>query len=57
MDAAVRKEQLKRLRTMIEEGERDIAEGRYVEVNSVAEAKAFFEDIKRRGRARLKRSA
>lgn len=57
MDAAVRKEQLKRLRAMIDEGIRDHKEGRFIEINSVEEHRAFFEDIKRRGRARLKRSA
>ena len=57
MDDAVRKEQLARLRAMLAEGERDLAEGRYIEITSAAEHRAFFDDIKRRGRARLKRSA
>lgn len=57
MDKAVRKEQLSRLRAAVEEGERDIAEGRYTEINSKAELREFFDDIKRQGRAALKRSA
>ena len=56
-DVAIRKEQLVRLRAAVAEGERDIAEGRYIEINSKAELRAFFDDINRRGRARLKRSA
>jgi len=56
-DPAIQKEQLTRLRTAVEEGERDLAEGRYTEINSKAELREFFDDIKRRGRARLKRSA
>ena len=57
MDDAVQKEQLARLRAAIDEGDRDLAEGRYTEINSTAELRAFFDDIKARGRARLKRSA
>jgi hypothetical protein len=56
-DEKVRKEQLARLRAMIEEGDRDHREGRYTEIRDSAELRAFFEDIKRRGRERLKRSA
>ena len=56
-DVAVQKEQLKRLRAAIDIGDRDLAEGRYTEINTDAELRAFFDDIKRRGRARLKRSA
>lgn len=56
MDEAVRKEQLARLRAAVEEGERDIAEGRYTAISSKAELRGFFDDIKRRGRAALKRS-
>lgn len=56
-DPAVQRQQLTRLRAAVEEGERDLAEGRYIEINSKAELRAFFDDIKRRGRARLKRSA
>ena len=56
-DPAIQKEQLARLRAAVEEGERDFAEGRYIEINSKAELREFFDDIKRRGRARLKRSA
>ena len=57
MDAAVAKERLARLRALIDEGDRDLAEGRYIEIRHSAELRAFFDDIKRRGRARLKRSA
>lgn len=57
MDAAVRKEQLTRLRAAIDEGMRDHDEGRYIEIKSAAEHRAFFDDLKRRGRARLKKSA
>jgi len=57
MDEAVRKEQLARLRAAVEEGERDIAAGRYTATNSKADLREFFDDIKRRGRAALKRSA
>ncbi len=57
MDKAVRKEQLARLRAAVEEGERDIAEGRYTAINSKAELREFFDEIKRRGRSALKRSA
>jgi tRNA A-37 threonylcarbamoyl transferase component Bud32 len=56
-DEAVHREQISRLRATVEEGERDFAEGRYIEINSKAELREFFNDIKRRGRARLKRSA
>jgi hypothetical protein len=52
-DPAIQKEQLARLRAAVEEGMRDHAEGRYIEINSAAEHRAFFDDIKRRGRARL----
>lgn len=57
MDKAVQKEQLARLRAEIAEGERDLAEGRYTEIRNTAELRNFFDDIKRRGRARIKRSA
>ena len=40
-------------RAAVEEGMRDHAEGRYIEINTAAEHRAFFDDIKRRGRARL----
>lgn len=56
-DKAVQKEQLARLRAAVAEGERDIAEGRYTEISSKAELREFFDEIKRRGRSRLKRSA
>lgn len=56
-DPAIQKEQIARLRAAVEEGERDFAEGRYTEINSKAELREFFDDIKRRGRSRLKRSA
>ena len=56
-DDTVRRKQLARLRAMIAEGERDHAEGRFIEITSAVEHRAFFDDIKRRGRARLKRTA
>ena len=52
-DEAVHREQISRLRAAVEEGMRDHAEGRYIEINTAAEHRAFFDDIKRRGRARL----
>lgn len=57
MDKAVQKERLARLRAEIVEGVRDHAEGRFIEIKSTDEHRAFFDDIKRRGRARLKKSA
>lgn len=57
MDAAVRKEQLTRLRAAIDEGDLDLAEGRSTEINSQAELRALFDDVKRRGRTRVKQSA
>lgn len=57
MDSAVQKERLARLRAMIAVGERDLAEGRYIEIRTAAEHRAFFDDIKRRVRARMKKSA
>ena len=56
-DKAVQKEQLARLRALSDEGDRDLAEGRCIEINSKADLRALFDDIKRRGRARFKRSA
>lgn len=56
-DEAVRRKQIARLRAAIDEGMRDHAEGRFIEIKSAAEHRAFFDDIKRRGRARLKKSA
>ncbi|MEY2879629.1 MAG: hypothetical protein RLZZ15_2009 [Verrucomicrobiota bacterium] len=56
-DRVVQKEQLARLRALIDEGDRDLAEGRYIEIRGATELRAFFDDIKRRGRERLKRSA
>jgi hypothetical protein len=41
------------LRAAVEAGMRDHTEGRFIEINSAAEHRAFFDDIKRRGRARL----
>jgi hypothetical protein len=54
MDAAVRKEQIKRLRAAVAEGIRDHAEGRYIELNTPADFRAFAAGIKREGRARLR---
>lgn len=56
-DKAVQEEQLARLRAMIEEGEKDLREGRYIEIKTKAEHRAFFDEIKRQAKARLKRSA
>lgn len=56
-DSAVQKERLARLRAMIDEGDRDLAEGRYTEIRNSAELRDFFADIKRRARERMKRSA
>ncbi len=56
-DKAVQKEQLTRLRALVAEGDCDLAEGRYTEIKSKADLQTLFDDIKRRGRARLKRSA
>lgn len=52
-DPAIQKEQLARLRAAVEEGRRDHAEGRYIEINTAAEHRACFDDIKHCGRARL----
>ena len=57
MDEAVSKERLARLRALVDEGDRDLAEGRFIEIRTSTELRAFFADIKRRGRERLKRSA
>ncbi len=54
MDDAVQKEQLARLRAAIDEGIADHAAGRYVELETDEEFKAFASEIKRAGRARLK---
>lgn len=56
-DPAIQKDQIARLRAAVEEGERDLAEGRYTEINSKAELREVFDDIRRHGRARLRRSA
>lgn len=56
-DKAVQKEQLARLRAAIDEGIRDHTEGRFIEIKSTAEHRAFFDGIKREGRARLKKTA
>lgn len=56
-DAGVRKESQARLRALIDEGDRDLAAGRVIEVRNAAELRVFFDDIKRRSRARIKRSA
>lgn len=56
-DKAVQKEQLARLRALLDEGDRDLAEDRCIEINSKADLRALFDDIKRRSWARLKRSA
>lgn len=56
-DRAVRQEQVARLRTLLDEGERDHREGRFVEIRSAAEHRTFFDAIKREGRARQKRTA
>lgn len=56
-DEKVRKEQLARLRALIEEGARDQREGRFIEIKSAAEHRAFFDEIKKQGRARLKKTA
>ncbi len=56
-DKAVQKEQLARLRAAVDEGIRDHEQGRTIEIRNAAEHRAFFDDIKRRGRMRLKKSA
>lgn len=56
-DDAVRKEQLQRLRAAIDEGIRDHSEGRFVEIKSTAEHSTFYDDIRRRGRARFRKTA
>ena len=56
-DKAVARKQLARLRAAVEEGDRDLAEGRYTEVRSAAELRKLFDDIRHRGQARQKRSA
>lgn len=56
-DKAVRKEQLARLRAAVQEGIRDHEEGRFTEIKTTEEHRAFFDEIKRRGRSRLRKSA
>jgi hypothetical protein len=56
-DEAVRKERLARLQALVGEGERDLAKGRYTEIRTPAELRAFFDGIKRRALERTKRSA
>lgn len=56
-DQAVRKEQIARLRAMVEEGVRDHDAGRYIAIRTAAEHSGFFAAIKRRGRVRLGKSA
>jgi hypothetical protein len=56
-DRAVRARELAALRAAVDEGIRDHEEGRFIEIRTPAEHRAFFDDIKRRGRARLKKSA
>ena len=53
MDEAVQKEQLVRLRAAVAEGIADHAAGRYIELVTDADFKAFAADIKSEGRARL----
>lgn len=45
---------LERFRALIDEGIKDHNEGRYIEIRNTQAHRAFFDDIKRRGRARLK---
>lgn len=54
MDDAVQKVQLTRLRAAVAEGRADHAAGRYVELETDADFKAFAAEIKREGRARQK---
>ena len=54
MDDAVQKAQLARLRAAIAEGMADHAAGRYTELVTDDDFKAFAAEIKRAGRARLK---
>ena len=49
-DAAIRRQQLTRLRAEITEGIRDHEAGRFIEITSAAAHREFFADIKRRGR-------
>ena len=45
--------ELEQLRAMLREAESQIDRGECIEINSKDELKAFFEEIKRRGRERL----
>jgi cytosine/adenosine deaminase-related metal-dependent hydrolase len=54
MDDAVQKAQLARLRAAIAAGVADHAAGRYTELVTDDDFKAFAAEIKREGRARLK---
>lgn len=56
-DRAVRTQELAALRAAVDEGIIDHEQGRYTGISTAAEHRAFFDDIKRRGRARLKKSA
>lgn len=48
-----REKQLEELRTKIDEGVRDLNEGRFIEIRNEEEHREFFDSIKRIGRERL----
>jgi len=48
-------QELEELRSMLREADAQIDRGEYIEINSKEELKAFFEEIKRAGRAGLSR--
>jgi hypothetical protein len=56
-DAAIRRQQLARLRAEINKGVRDHEAGRFIEITSAAAHRGFFADIRNRGRVRLAQSA
>jgi acyl-CoA reductase-like NAD-dependent aldehyde dehydrogenase len=56
-DKAVQKEQLARVRAAVQDGVRDHEEGRFTEIKTTAEHRAFFDEIKKRGRSRIRKSA
>lgn len=56
-DGAVRTEELAALRAAIDEGDRDLAEGRYTALETDTDFRAFADEIKQAGRARLAKRA
>ena len=56
-DEAIRAEELAALRAALDEGDRDLAAGRFTSLETNEDFLKLTDDIKRSGRARLERSA